>query len=158
MILAEPRGVVAVLPQDLADGDGVALDDAVVAGIARRLVDDDAGGHRMVVAAGEQRGPRRRAERRGVEAGVAQTHFGDAVQRRRRDHAAEGATAREKPTSSVMISRMFGAPFGGTMRAGQYGFDCSGVGVDLASERLRRVRQISAVDGASSRRASPACR
>ena len=30
-----------------------------------------------------------------------------------------------KPTSSVMISRMFGAPFGGTTRAGHYGFDCA---------------------------------
>src|SRR5215471_3861218 len=29
------------------------------------------------------------------------------------------------PTSSVMISRMFGAPFGGTTRAGQPGFDWS---------------------------------
>src|SRR5262245_50937459 len=29
-----------------------------------------------------------------------------------------------KPTSSVMISRMFGAPLGGTTRAGQYGVDC----------------------------------
>jgi hypothetical protein len=33
---------------------------------------------------------------------------------------AEGA---EKPTSSVMISRMFGAPAGGTICAGQKGFD-----------------------------------
>src|SRR4029077_10391321 len=29
-----------------------------------------------------------------------------------------------KPTSSVMISRMFGAPFGGTTRAAHAGFDC----------------------------------
>src|SRR6476660_7957191 len=29
-----------------------------------------------------------------------------------------------KPTSSVMIKRMFGAPFGGTTRAGQAAFDC----------------------------------
>ena len=28
-----------------------------------------------------------------------------------------------KPTSSVMISRIFGAPFGGTTRAGHAGFD-----------------------------------
>jgi hypothetical protein len=34
----------------------------------------------------------------------------------------EGA---EKPTSSVMINRMFGAPLGGTTSAGQYGFDWS---------------------------------
>src|SRR5215467_12533951 len=30
-----------------------------------------------------------------------------------------------KPVSSVMISRTFGAPFGGTTRAGQNGFDCA---------------------------------
>src|SRR6516162_3912054 len=29
-----------------------------------------------------------------------------------------------KPTSSVMMSRMLGAPLGGTTRAGQYIFDC----------------------------------
>src|SRR5215472_3584628 len=30
-----------------------------------------------------------------------------------------------KPVSSVMISRTFGAPLGGTTRAGQYGVDCA---------------------------------
>src|SRR5262249_33220472 len=30
-----------------------------------------------------------------------------------------------KPVSSVMIKRMFGAPFGGTTRMGQYGVDCA---------------------------------
>src|SRR6516162_2412198 len=29
-----------------------------------------------------------------------------------------------KPASSVMIKRMFGAPFGGTMRGAHQGFDC----------------------------------
>src|SRR5215471_7576798 len=32
-----------------------------------------------------------------------------------------------KPASSVMIRRTFGAPFGGTTRAGQYGLDCGAV-------------------------------
>ena len=40
-----------------------------------------------------------------------------------------------KPTSSVMISRMFGAPFGGTTRAGQAGLRLEGVEVDVALER-----------------------
>src|SRR5512132_1806835 len=35
----------------------------------------------------------------------------------------------EKPTSSVMINRMFGAPLGGTVSAGQYGFDCAALGL-----------------------------
>src|SRR5262245_28447924 len=30
-----------------------------------------------------------------------------------------------KPVSSVMINRTFGAPLGGTTRAGQYGVDCA---------------------------------
>jgi hypothetical protein len=30
-----------------------------------------------------------------------------------------------KPVSSVMIKRTFGAPLGGTTRAGQYGVDCA---------------------------------
>ena len=30
-----------------------------------------------------------------------------------------------KPTSSVMINRMLGAPLGGTIRAGHAGLDCS---------------------------------
>src|ERR1700745_2798717 len=32
--------------------------------------------------------------------------------------------ASPKPTSSVIMSRMFGALFGGTIRAGQAGLDC----------------------------------
>src|SRR5215467_6690350 len=84
VILAVPRGVVAVLPQDLADSDSVSLDHAVISGEAGRLIYNDAGGHRMMVAAGEQGSARRRAERRGVEPGVAQAHLSDAVQRGRR--------------------------------------------------------------------------
>src|SRR4029450_6205378 len=30
-----------------------------------------------------------------------------------------------KPTSSVMVSRTWGAPFSGAIRAGQYGVDCA---------------------------------
>ncbi len=45
----------------------------------------------MVVAPGDQRGARRRAQRGGEDAVVAQAFLGDAVHGRRRDHAAEGA-------------------------------------------------------------------
>ncbi len=55
----------------------------------------------------------------------------------------EGAA---KPTSSVMISRMFGAPFGGTTRAGQPGLDCAAFSSICAVERLGRRRQVAAVD------------
>ena len=37
--------------------------------------------------------------------------------------------AAPKPVSSVMISRMLGAPLGGTTRAGHQGFDCKALGL-----------------------------
>src|SRR5450631_1785901 len=45
-----------------------------------------------MVAAGDQRRSRRRAQRRGAELRVTQTRVCDAVQRRRRDNATEGTT------------------------------------------------------------------
>src|SRR5271165_2331094 len=45
----------------------------------------------MVIAAGDQRGPRRRAERRRMELNVAEPRLGNAVQVRSGDDAAEGA-------------------------------------------------------------------
>ena len=147
VILAVPRGVVSVLPQDLADGDRVARDDAVVAGVTGRLVDDDAGCHRMVVAAGEECGPRRRAERRGVEAGVAQTRVRDAVQCRRGDHAAKGAGRAEANIIGHYQQNVRRALRRHNARR-PIRLRLHGVGIDLAFERLRRVRQIPAVDGA----------
>ena len=94
VVLAEPGGAIAVLQQDAADGGVVLADDAVVAGEARRRLGNHAEADRMVVAPGDQRRPRRRAQRGRVEIGVAQPVIGDAVERRRRDHAAEGARAR----------------------------------------------------------------
>jgi hypothetical protein len=88
VVLAVPGGGVAALAQNFADCDGVAWDDAVVAGKPGRLVDDNAGANRMVIAAGEQRGACRRAECCGVEPVVAQPHGGDAIERRGRDDAA----------------------------------------------------------------------
>ncbi len=91
VILAEPRGRVAVVPQDRADRALLDRDDRVVAGEAGRDLADHAEAHRVVVAPGDQRRARRRAERRRMEVGVAQAAPGDAVERRGRDHAAEGA-------------------------------------------------------------------
>ena len=78
VILAEPGGGVAVVQQDPADGGLVLGDDAVVAGEAGGLLGDHAEAGRVVVAAGDERGPRRRAERGGVDVVVAQTVLGDA--------------------------------------------------------------------------------
>ncbi len=94
VVLAEPRGGVAVVQQDAADGGLVLGDDAVVARKAGGLLGDHAEAGRVMVAAGDQRGARRRAERGGVDVVVAQAGLGDAVHRRRRDDAAKGARAR----------------------------------------------------------------
>ena len=91
VVLAEPRGGVAVVEQDAADGGLVLGDDAVVAGEARGLLGDHAEAGRVMVAPGDERGARRRAERGGVDVVVAQAVVRDAIHRRRRDDAAEGA-------------------------------------------------------------------
>ena len=66
-------------------------DDGIVARETRGQLRDHAEAHRMMVAAGDQRRPRGRAQRGGVELRVAQSRLGDAIQRGRRDDAAEGA-------------------------------------------------------------------
>ena len=91
VVLAEPRGRVAVVEQDAPDGGLVLADDAVVAGETGGLLGDHAEADRVVVAPGDQRGARRRAQRGGEDAVVAQAVVGDAVHGRCRDDAAEGA-------------------------------------------------------------------
>ena len=63
----------------------------VVARVAGGLLGDDAEADRVMVAAGDQRRPRRRAERGRVELRVAQARLRDAVQCGRRNDAAERA-------------------------------------------------------------------
>ena len=75
----------------VADRGALRADDGVVAGIAGGHFADDAVADRVVVAAGDQRGPRRRAKRGGVELRVAQPRLRDAIHRRCRDDTAEGA-------------------------------------------------------------------
>ena len=91
VVLAEPRGGVAVRLQDRADGAFVDRDDRIVTRITRRNLADHPGAHRVMVASRDDRRPRRRAERSGVEIRVAQPLRGDTVKRRRRDHAAKRA-------------------------------------------------------------------
>src|SRR5207247_4492252 len=54
VVLAEPGGAVAVVPQDRADRRGVLLDDRVVAGKASRPFGDDAEMDRVMIAAGDE--------------------------------------------------------------------------------------------------------
>ena len=62
VVLAEPRGPVAVILENLADGGLLTRHDAVVDGITSRLLGDDAKPHRMVVAPGDQRHTSRRTQ------------------------------------------------------------------------------------------------
>ena len=91
VVLAEPRGGIAVVLEDAADGGLVLGDDAVVAGKTGGLLGHHAETGRVMIAPGDQRRPRGRAQRRGMEVGVAQARLGDAVERRGRNDAAEGA-------------------------------------------------------------------
>src|ERR1022692_3435805 len=60
VILAEPGGAIAVIPQDAADCRLVAGDDAVVTREAGCLLGNHAEADRVMVAPGNQGGPRRR--------------------------------------------------------------------------------------------------
>ena len=82
---------VAVVQQNAADGGLVLGDDAVVAGEARGLFRDHAKAGRVVVAPGDQRGARRRAQRGGIKLRVTQPVLRNAIHGRRRDDAAERA-------------------------------------------------------------------
>ena len=95
MFLAEPRGRVTVLLQDGANGAVRLHNDRVVARIPRGNFPHDAKAGDVMVAAGDQGRARRRAERRGVEIRVTQPGLRDAIQRRRRDDAAERARRTE---------------------------------------------------------------
>ncbi len=91
MIFTEPRGRVSVVLQDRADSTLLNGDDRVVTGEAGRNFAHHAEARRVMVAAGDERRTGRRTERGRVEVRVAQPVLCDAVQSRRRNHAAKRA-------------------------------------------------------------------
>ena len=93
--LADRRRAVAVVAQHLGDGGRGLRDHAGVAVPVHRALGDGAVAHALVVAPGEQRGARRRADRRGVEGVVADALVGQAAERGRLDLAAEGRSLAE---------------------------------------------------------------
>ena len=95
MVLAEPRGRVPVFLQDGADGAFLDRDDEVVTREARRYFADHPVALRVMVASRDDRRPRRRAKRGGVEIRVAQPLCGDAIHGGRGYDAAEGAWCTE---------------------------------------------------------------
>ena len=89
--LAELRRRVAVQQQRLRQRRAGVGANRVVPGRRGRELGDDAHPHRVVVAAGQQRSPRRGAQRRRVEAVVLQTLPGQPLGRRRRARPTERA-------------------------------------------------------------------
>lgn len=91
VILTEPRCGITVVLEYAPDSGLVLWDDAVITGETGGLLGDHAEAHRVMVSPGDERGPRRRAKRGGVDVVIAQTALREAIHRRRRDDTAEGA-------------------------------------------------------------------
>ena len=89
--LAELRRRIAVQQQRLRERRTGIGANRVVPGRRGGELGDDAHPHRVVVAAGQQRWPRRSAQRRRVEAVVLETLSGETLGRRRRARTAERA-------------------------------------------------------------------
>ena len=151
VVLAEPGGPVAVVLQDLAERRLVPGDEAVVARESGGLLGDDAEPGRVVVAPGDERRARRRAERRGVEVGVPQAVLRDAVERRRGDDATEGGG---RPVADVVgdDEQHVGRALRRHHPRRPEGLRALGGPLDLPAELLRRRRQLLAVDGDRGRR------
>ena len=146
VVFAEPRRSVAVLFQDLGDRRVIQADDGVIAGVAGGQFADDAEADRVVVAAGDQRRPRRRAKRRRVELRVAQPRLGDAVQVRRRDDAAKGA----RHAVALVVGhdeQHVGRALGRHHARRPPGRGVLGGFLDHAAELRRRWRNLLSVDG-----------
>ena len=62
VVLAEPGGAVAVAAQDFGDRAGALRHQRIVAGVTEAALHDDAGMHRVLIAPGDQRRARRRAQ------------------------------------------------------------------------------------------------
>ena len=91
VVLAVPGRVVAILLQDFGKRPAALRHQGVVAWETGSQFHDDARRGRMVVAAGQERRARRRAEGRRVELSVAQAVLGQPVQRLRGDRTAKRA-------------------------------------------------------------------
>ena len=88
--LAESSALVAVVSQDLGQGRGRPGNHAGVAVPVHRAFRDGPGTHALVVAPGQQRRARRRADGGGVKGVVADARVGKFRQGRRADWSAEG--------------------------------------------------------------------
>ncbi|SPF33793.1 hypothetical protein SBDP1_1160025 [Syntrophobacter sp. SbD1] len=76
VVFAEPRGGIAVVSENRADGRILRSDVRVIARETGGQLRDHAEAHRVVVAPGDQRGARGRTQRGGVELCIAQSRRG----------------------------------------------------------------------------------
>src|SRR5580658_3728089 len=111
MPFAEGGGTVSVALQNLRDARRFSGPLTVIAGEASRHLRDHAGVDRVMIASGEERRTRRRAERCRMEAVVAQALVGQPLKRRRVGRAAERARLTE--TNVIKQDRQY---VGGTRR------------------------------------------
>ena len=140
VILAEPRGAVSSLLENLRDRCGLFAHHRVVTGEAGARLHDDPGVRRMVVAAGEERRPCRAAQGRSMELVVPQPIVGELLERRRVDRSAEragGAVTDVVEQHQQNVRRALGC----LDRLREIGLRVLRPQVDRALERLGRVRQ-----------------
>ena len=91
MPLAHGPGGVPVVAEHLGEEAGVLVDAPVEPGEAGGVVGDAAHAGGVMVAPGEQAGPRGRAHRRGVEAAIAQPSISQTIEVRRVDVGTEAS-------------------------------------------------------------------
>ena len=95
VVLAEPGGAVAVAAQNFGDRAAALRHQRIVARIAEAALHDDAGMRRVLIAPGDERGARRRAQGRRIELVVFDAVRGKRLEGRRRNRAPEHAGGAE---------------------------------------------------------------
>ena len=153
VVLAEPRRGIAVLLQDFANGGVVDANNGVVARIARGLLGNDPETNGVMVTPGNDRRPRRRTERGGMELRIAQSHLRYAVHGGGRNDAAERAC---DPIPLIVghDQQDIRCAFGRHDLRRPVGLGVLGVEADLATERRRRIGKVVAVDSRGGARRS----
>jgi hypothetical protein len=113
MVLSEPRRVVTVVHENVADRAGALRHDGGVARVSRGELRDVAHTDALMVTAGEKRSTSRGTQRGGMKLVVSQTTLRQPIEGRRRNRPAEG-TSRTK-TSVIGHDEQ---DIGGTRRRG----------------------------------------
>ena len=139
---AEHVVAIAVRPQHLGNGAGLARDLAAIARIAAVEIGKAADADGMVIAPGEQGRARRRAHRRGMEGRIAQSARCDPVDRGRRNRRAIAAEIGEADVVE-QNDQDIGRPLRGARRGRPERRRVLDIGADLRSACAVRVRSVS---------------